>query len=45
MFLVNRADPVYAEALESAHMLGFDMNTYLDLLHDSPKSCFGLRPP
>jgi CRP-like cAMP-binding protein len=42
MFLINRAYPVYAEALEPSQVLGFDMNTYLELLHESPKSCFGL---
>lgn len=42
MFLINRAYPVYAQALETSQVLGFDINTYLDLLRDSPESCFGL---
>lgn len=42
MFLADRAYPVYAEALDASQVLGFEMNTFLDLLRESPDSCFGL---
>jgi len=42
MFMERHIYPVNAEAIEQTELYSFDMNTFMDLLKESPQTCFRL---